>query len=251
MLDEREVYFAYLPETIRELYDEVSTQLSDSPTVADWCMKVLLLARQSLLDVDYAASEYYVQQVDAKLKRNRRSMEAAGSGAMKLLWAWQFVMLLVCGALVIIAFIPALTLFGLPIASELIVLIRAVAWGGIGGVIGSFYNMPWFTRHREYDPAHNLSYFARPLQGMLLGAILFLISQAGILAGNVVIPPLPGSNSPDSIALGPIFLYVFAIFAGFKEEYVFEFFDNILRAVFRMPRVPDELQIPTAPVKRR
>lgn len=251
LLDEREVYFAYLPETIRELYVEVSTQLSDSPSVADWCMKVLLLARQSLLDVDYAAAEYYVQQVDSKLKRNRISMDATASVTMKLLWAWQFVMLVFCGALVVIAFIPALTLFGLPIGSELVILMRAAAWGGIGGVVGSFYNMPWFAQHREYDPAHNLGYFARPLKGILLGAILFLLSQAGILAGNLVIPALPGSTSPEGISLGPIFLYVFAILAGFKEEYVYEFFDNVVRAVFRRPRLPDELQIPTAPVRRR
>jgi hypothetical protein len=79
------------------------------------------------------------------------------------------------------------------------------------------------VQRREYDPAYAMHYFARPILGTLLGALLFVISQAGILAGNLII---------GDFKAGPIFLYVFAVLAGFKQEYVGEFFDNLMKAMF-------------------
>lgn len=241
--DEEGKYFAYLPDTIRQLYADVGAQLSDSPTVAEYCMSLLLKAREAYHNRDYASAEFYVETVDAKLKRSARSMQWSRSPVVWLLWVWQFAMLLLGGALIAMTYIPNLTLFGLPIAPEFIVLMRAVGWAGIGGVIGALYHLPWFVQFREYDPAYNMNYFARPVQGLLLGAVLFLLSQAGILAGNVV---SPGTSVPE-VPVGPVFLYVIAALAGFKQEYVYEFFDNVLKMIFRIPKLPNPLHAPARP----
>ena len=103
-------------------------------------------------------------------------------------------------------------------------LLRALGWGMIGGVFGAITSLPRSVLDRDYDPQSSMNYFAHPFIGLLIGAVLFVISQAGILAGNVVI---------GDLKIGPIFLYVFAALAGFKQEDVVEFLEGILKAIFR------------------
>lgn len=237
-------YFAQLPEMIERLYDQVGSQILESPVVAEYCMKLLLQAREAYLRGDYAAAEFYVESVDAKLKRSAKSMKHSHGPVMLLLWVWQLLLLSASGAVIAMSYIDDLTLFGLPVAPEFIVLMRAVGWGGVGGVVGAIYNMFWFVQYREYDPAYSMNYFARPLQGLILGGIIFLISQAGIFAGSIVVPGASGANGTGELAIGPVFLYALAALAGFKQEYVYEFLDNIMKTIFRIPRPPDELAAP-------
>ncbi len=244
---EQDEDFAYLRATIRQLYEEVSTKLYDSPTVTDYCMKMLMQAREAYIKKDFASAEFYVESVIAKLKRSEQSSKSTSSPKVWLLWFWELVMLVTGIGLIAVTYIPGLTLFGIVVTPELIVMLRAIGWGGIGGVIGALYNMPWFVQFREYDPAYNMNYFARPLQGLLIGAVLFLLSQAGVLAGASVIPGLAATSEPGEAPVGPVFLYVLAALAGFKQEYVYEFLDSVLKMVFRVPQVPKELKVTSAP----
>jgi hypothetical protein len=158
----------------------------------------------------------------------------------------------VASALLIVAtYTGALTFFGQPLAPEFVILARVVGWGGVGGVIGALYNMPWFFQYREYDPAYNASYFARPLQGLIIGGILFLVVEAGMMAGNVINPLLGTSTSSGELPVGPWFLYAFAALAGFKQEYVYQFFDDVMRAIFRLPKLPEQFDVPTPPAKNK
>ncbi len=219
--------FAPLAERIERLYGEVKMDLHDSKVATDFCFGLLREARQAVDARDYARAEFCIQSVDAKLKRAQRSMKAAFSFGTIFLTLWELIMLAVGGGLVALTYVVNLTLFGLPVVAELLVLVRAVGWGMVGGGFGALFNLPWFIQFREYDPAYALNYFLRPFVGALLGAILFLVSQAGILAGNLVV---------GDVKVGPIFLYVFAVLAGFKQEYVGEFFDGVMRAMFRAPK---------------
>jgi hypothetical protein len=219
--------FAPLAERIERLYGEVKMDLHDSKVATDSCFGLLMQARQAVEARDYARAEFCIQSVDAKLKRAQRSMKAAFGFGVILLTLWELIMLAVGGGLIALTYVINLTLFGLPVAADLVVLLRAVGWGIIGGGFGALFNLPWFIQFREYDSAYALNYFVRPFVGALLGAILFLISQAGILAGNLVV---------GDVKIGPIFLYVFAVLAGFKQEYVGEFLDGVMRAIFRPPK---------------
>ena len=221
--------FAPLAERIERLYGEVKMDLHDSKVATDFCFGLLLQARQAVEARDYARAEFCLQSVDAKLKRSQRSMKAAFSLGVIFLTLWELIAVAVGGGLLALTYVVNLTLFGLPVVAELVVLLRALGWGMIGGGFGGLFNLPWFIQFREYDPAYAMNYFARPFIGALLGAILFLVSQAGILAGNFVV---------GDVKIGPIFLYVFAVLAGFKQEYVGEFFDGVMRAIFRPPKPP-------------
>ena len=219
--------FAPLAERIERLYGEVKMDLHDSKVATDFCFGLLMQARQAVEARDYARAEFCIQSVDAKLKRSQRSMKAAFSFGVIILTLWEIIAVALGGGLLALTYVVNLTLFGLPVVTELLVLLRAVGWGMIGGGFGGLFNLPWFIQFREYDPAYALNYFMRPFVGALLGAILFLVSQAGILAGNLVV---------GDVKVGPIFLYVFAVLAGFKQEYVGEFFDGVMRAIFRPPK---------------
>lgn len=216
--------FAPLAERIERLYGEVKMDLHDSQIATEYCFDLLRQARQAVEARDYARAEYHIQLVDAKLKRSQRSMKAARGLGVIFLWMWELLALAIGGGLLALTYVVNLTLFGLPVAADLVVLLRAIGWGIVGGVSGALYNLPRAVHLREYDAAYAMSYVARPFIGALLGAILFLLSQAGIVAGNLVV---------GDTKIGPIFLYVFAILAGFKQEYVGEFLDGVLRAVFR------------------
>ncbi len=238
--------FTHIGEMIQHLYDQVTAELYDSPVVTDYCLKMLMQAREAYFKKDYATAEFYVESVGAKIKRSVRSVEASRSFKMVLLWLWEFAMLGVGAVVIALTYIPGLTLYEIPVGADFAILLRAVGWGGVGGVIGALYNLPWFIQFREYDPAYNMNYVARPPQGMLIGAILFLLSQAGILAGNTVIPGL-GMTPEASISVGPVFLYLLTALAGFKQEYVYQFFDNLLKTIFRIPDVPNEMKMPEPP----
>lgn len=227
--------FVPLAERIERLYGEVKMDLHDSKVVTDFCFGLLMQARRAVEARDYARAEFCIQSVDAKLKRSQRSMKAAFSFGVVFLTFWELIGLGVGGGLITLTYVVNLTLFGLPVMPELVVLLRAAGWGIIGGVFGALFNLPWFIQFREYDPAYAMNYLLRPFVGALLGAILFLVSEAGILAGNLVI---------GNVKIGPIFLYVFAVLAGFKQEYVGEFFDGVMRAIFRPPQMPSGLKPP-------
>ncbi len=228
--------FLTLSFQIERLYDEVKVHLRDSHVATNYCFDLLLQARQAYERRDYASAEFFIQSTDAKLKRSVKSAETAHSPTILFLWLWELFALLFAGAMIALTYVVNLTLFGLPVAQEFVVLLRATGWGVVGGVLGAIYNLPWFFQFREYDPAYNMDYFARPFKGLLVGAVLFLISQAGILAGNVVLP--------GDIKIGSFLLYVIAALAGFKQEYVTEFFDSVLKTIFRIPQIPNGLKPP-------
>ncbi len=232
-------YALYLSDMIRHLYEEVTVQLADSPTVSDYCMGILLKAREAYQSGNYPLAEFYAESVDAKLKRSAKSLRASGGLGVWLLWLWQFSMLGFGGFLVGVTYIANLTLFDVIVNPALLIGMRVVGWGVIGGVISAIYNMPRFVQFREYDPAYAMNYFSRPLQGLLAGALISLISQS-FLAGTL--RPESGQAPAD-----PVLLYLLSAFVGFGQQYVWEFFDSLLRAIFRNPQGSGGLTPPRPP----
>ncbi|MDE3088589.1 MAG: hypothetical protein KGJ80_04305 [Chloroflexota bacterium] len=212
---------------IAQMYEQAKAQSANSRLVANECMALLRQAREAHTKQDFASAEFYVESADARLKRSARSEQASRRPVVWLIWLWNLAMLAAGMLSVAVTYILNLTLFGLEVAPEAIVLMRAVSWGVIGGVLGALVSVMWAIRRREYDPANDIGYFARPLIGALLGGVLFVLSQAGIVAGNVVI---------GTVKAGPLFLYVFAALVGFGQDTVLESLRDFLKTIFRVQK---------------
>lgn len=221
---------------IERLYDDIKMDLPDSPSIAAECMALLKRAREAQVRRDVATAEFLTQTVDARLKRSVKSLRAARGPILIGLWAWEIFMLLLFSGLLAITFVKDLTLFGLPVAGEFLALLRAIAWGGIGGMLGAGTSLVRFIQQRDYDPAFNMNYIVRPLFGSLIGGILFLIAQTFAFTGIVA----SASAKPGDLAAGSVVLSLVAVFVGYKQDYVIEFFDGIMRALFRKNRVASD-----------
>jgi hypothetical protein len=215
-------YIAATSARIEKLYELVKQRTQDSRIVAEQCLALLLQARQAYAARDYPNAEFHLQSVEARLQRSETSKQASRRVIVWVILLWGLITLAASGFAIAMSYVINLTLFGLPVLPEGIVLMRAIAWGALGGAFGALASLAGAIRHREYESSANLGYFARPIFGGILGAIFFLLSQAGIVGGNVVW---------NNVQLGPLFLYVFAVLVGFKQEAVTEMLGNLVKTV--------------------
>ncbi|MCL4395314.1 MAG: hypothetical protein M1482_11025 [Chloroflexi bacterium] len=212
------------PDRIEKLYELVKFQAADSSIVADECMDLLLRAREAADRQDSAGAEYFAQTVEARLRQSAISRQAAHKPGVMLLWLWLLASLTLDLLTLGFSYVLDLTFFGLAVAPAAIVLLRALIWASLGGVLGALSNLSWAVRRREYDTEYAMGYFARPIVGAILGGVLFVLSQAGIVAGNVAV---------GDTQVGPLFLYVFAALIGFGQDAVTGALRGAVRAVSR------------------
>jgi len=227
-----------LVKDIDDLYQKTIETVGDSPAVVAYCLDLLKKARLALLTgstaEDLSQAEYYIEEVRSKLSRSQDPIPAGEKKNVVGLLLWSVGFWVLCLPLALLPwFAPTgqIAYWNIRIPIELIPLLATVGWGGTGGVIGTLYNMTWFVQMREYDPAYNLDYFLRPIKGFIAGGVMMLIFTAGIATLN---GPQATLGS-DKASLGFALVYLGAALAGFKQEYVYEWFDSILKVFFRTP----------------
>jgi hypothetical protein len=207
------------------LYQQVSEEASDSPRVSEQCLALLHTAREMLEKNDYVGAEYKAEQVKARLLRARASTVAAGSFGIKALWAWYALIGLVSVVTIVLPFF-------LHLVPGIVPLIRAVALGTLGGVMGGLWNLTSYLHSRDYDPAYTPDYWASPIKGALVGGVIFLLSALGVIAA-------PGALGTGTF-LGALhsthfLMYFLALLSGIAQDYIFEFVRGVLAAIFRAP----------------
>ncbi len=94
-----------------------------------------------------------------------------------------------------------------------------VPWfGALGAVIISLSGA--FDHRQDWDPSWNLWHVTRPLIGISLAVISWLIFQAGILAvGSSPAPPSSASNPASAVATPTnLLFYLIAFVVGYREQ---------------------------------
>lgn len=240
-------------EETESLYHKTTDVVSSSPKVTEFCFDLLKKARLNLLSSstagDLAQAEYYVQLVRTKLNRSADPIPDSARGMLRFIALEHAVIFLICATLALLPFGLSLftlapSLSGSPLFTAFVALIAAAGWGGVGGVIGTLYSLPWYIQMREYDPAFNADYITRPIKGFMVGGIMALIFLAGLASiSGLQTTGAQGTTTggPPSGSLGFALVYLLGALGGFKQEYVFELFDGILKAVFRQPEKPRQL----------
>lgn len=232
---------------IDNLYAQVQIDVGINRQLTEECLALLSQAR-ALLSLAHPKNlpqaELNVERTRARLKRARESDALAGRyGARVLVWEALWFVIFVLALLNAERLVEHFQLGGREGGAEATVLITALAWGGIGGVVAGFYRLPWHISRREYDSQYNLFYYVQPPMGMALGGMTFLMLNAAftaLLGQPLAVTPPPAGET--HLSLMPYLMYLLAWFGGFKQEFVYDLLDRVLSAILSAHSQPGPRQ---------
>lgn len=233
-----EGWIADLEARIDSAYENVRQAVGENETVAVDAYNMLLKARDILVlrKVDQLAqAEYYLELVQARLKR----VSASESAAKKYQWR-----ILAWGLVWGIAFLAVLILLGqdwfrnivAPAGTDdwiidLDIFMSAMLWGGVGGAVAVLYSLFKHVGGRDFDSQFLISYIGKPFLGLISGAIIYMAFGLVIALGTFFagIEMESGDIVP---AVAPGVVYLMALAAGFKETRLLTLIDTLWDQVF-------------------
>ena len=123
---------------------------------------------------------------------------------------------------------------------------NTMAWGGIGGVVGSLYSLYWHAAvEQDFDKQYLMWYIVQPIMGIILGGIVYLIIAAGFLSVQVLTAQAPTLTEAAQAMATPAvkaFHSVVACVAGFRQRFVYEMLDRVVQALTPKPKTKAELE---------
>jgi len=246
-----------LDKEIDALFEHTRREVSSNRRIANRCLRLLHEARQILLVSPgrYADAELKIEEVRVILRQAENSEKSAHSSARWIFLynvGWFVVLLILLitdqalanwlrtGPLKMTPLFP----MGLKASDGTVLSFSMIyyfppwfcmLWGGIGGVVGSLYSLRWYVARRQYDEEHNLSYLAHPIMGIILGGVVYFLFRTGFFAIQAVQPNVGTFDAAQQIltAQSPVLLLV-SMLGGFKQKFVYEMLDRVMRAVLRV-----------------
>jgi hypothetical protein len=243
---------AELSRTIDSQYDRIlRDNVSVNKDITDWCHNMLAEARTIVLHRQVerlAKAEWNVEQVRARLDRADESRKHAN----RLAWPITIWGVIWFAIFVYLIFNPMFISRFLPMAEDTDqflfpqLFLRALFFGGIGGVAAVFYHLFKYMQQRSFDSQYALSYAAKPFMGMILGSMIYLTVFVLMRALRIV---------PSGISEGEVqtvtdvmymaLLFFIAMAAGFKENLAFDLLNRVIKAVLRSDREEEEVPPPS------
>jgi hypothetical protein len=121
---------------------------------------------------------------------------------------------------------------------------NTMAWGGIGGVVGSLYSLYWHAAvEQDFDKQYLMWYIVQPIMGVILGGIVYLIIGSGFMSVQVLAGQATDvSGAAQSMASPAIkaFHSVVACVAGFRQRFVYEMLDKVVQVLTPKPKTKAE-----------
>ena len=223
----------------------LTAENSVSLTVSRECTRLIEQARDLLAaaSLDARAVVNKFDKVRQRLLQAYESRKAQPKW-LPLISIYNVVILAVIAALIIVyALIPGQK----NLENSAFVCLACVLWGGFGGVVDAFFALSYHFSRQDFDRHYWPWYYFHPLLGFSMGAVIYLLMQAGLLAisgmplqeatANVTanitaVPPAAAPSSPIGVTALPIAL---AFLAGFKQSTAVDFISRIIRTVFQKP----------------
>ncbi|MDQ7030875.1 MAG: hypothetical protein Q9O62_14425 [Ardenticatenia bacterium] len=254
---------AFLDEEISRLYREVEERLSRIPELSARALQKLNEARIILMGDPsrFPIAELRVEEVRVLLKQVEQSEADAGKYAGRF-FLYNILMLAIFLGLAILDRMIAMWLvsrgitppFELPLQTDtgrLIPLTMAMyfapwycmIWGGIGGTIGSMYVLRKYVSNRQFDRGYNVHYWAHPIMGAVLGAIVYYLFVGGFF--------IVGAISQTDVLLDPAqrvltatspMLILIALAFGLVQYEAYKMLYRILKAVTGKPANHQQVQ---------
>ena len=118
---------------------------------------------------------------------------------------------------------------------------NTMAWGGIGGVVGSLYSLYWHAAvEQDFDKQYLMWYIVQPVMGIILGGIVYLILAAGFVSVQALAAQGPTVTETMANPAVKAFHSVVACVAGFRQRFVFEMLDRIVQVLTPRPKTKAE-----------
>ncbi len=191
---------------------KLTTDESNSIHVTRYCNKLLDETRVILKD-DKPDANAVLGKFD---QIRQRLMQAYDSREIRLKWFW-WLFLLIVGFFVIVAFV--IGWFRLIPGQDNLqntawVCLACALWGGIGSIIDAFVAMNGHFGQQDFDEHYLPWYFIHPFLGLSIGAVVYLVLQAGLLAISGMSLAETSANVTSASAQNAITSNISAILAG-------------------------------------
>ncbi len=202
-------------------------EVSNCKAVITDCTPLIADARTKLSG-DKMNSDDVLNDLDTV---KRRLIQAYKSRSM---WPRVFIKLLVynfliAAGLVVLIFLKSLVPDSDTASSMAAGVLACAVWGCLGGIVDAFQALIEHFTDQDFDRQFQSWYFLHPLMGISLGAVVYLIFQAGLASvGNSV-----ATNSTTTVHVGITALsIVVAFLAGFKQTSAIAFVSGIGDSIF-------------------
>lgn len=121
---------------------------------------------------------------------------------------------------------------------------NTMAWGGIGGVVGSLYSLYWHAAvEQDFDKQYLMWYIVQPIMGVILGGIVYLIIASGFISIQVLAGQATDFSEAAQTMANPAikaFHSVVAVVAGFRQRFVYEMLDRVVQVLTPRPKTKAE-----------
>jgi hypothetical protein len=244
-----------LPNEIDTLLVEAAQILSVDNKGLEEALSLLREARDISVERprQFDQAEYRVAKVRAMLERKQNiSRWSLIYGYPVLLYEVVWFLLLLGSLLfdhslaVFIANITGMTFSDMASLSmqHIFPLWNTMAWGGIGGVVGSLYSLYWHAAvEQDFDKQYVMWYFVQPIMGVILGGIVYMIIGSGFMTVQVLAGQAATVGEATQSMANPAvqaFHSVVACVAGFRQRFVYEMLDKIVQILTPAPKTRAE-----------
>lgn len=175
-------------------------------------------------------SDQLINSADYKIQMAKQKFAEAQKQRLPLalvIGMWMLAALGISGYLIAVrGLLPSLS--DMPIAQ---LMLGAVIWGTVGAAIDGLRELHTRYARQELDPNRAIWYFAHPIVGAGLGAIIFLVVFAGLLSvGQTQILP----DGTDVGGFNPAIVFLLSALVGFEEQSVIRYLRDTIRHIFRI-----------------
>jgi hypothetical protein len=213
---------------------------SNSIQVTKDCNKLLDDARALLKDENYDTNAVIAKFDLVK----QRLVQAFDSRAIRQQWFTRLFIMIV-GLFVVTAFF--IGWYGLIPGQDRLentawVILACALWGCIGSIVDAFVAMNLHFGNQDFDRHFLPWYFTHQFKGFALGAVVYLVIQAGLLTTSGTPLSEPSANTTIAANVPAIsglavkgataFPLVLAFLAGFRQNAIVNFLNRLVSSFF-------------------
>lgn len=218
-LEENENWEQRYNEDIEDIHRLVLNE-SDSKQVIEKCLQALCQARLALGRNDLVDVELYITIAKGVLSASKKSKECEAQYGKRIILyeiLWLSILLILIPVIIwrtgeegsfLLAWVP----------------IQYYLWGGVGGVTAALLGFVRHSAERDLDIQFIHWYYIKPIFGLVIGPIIYLILACGILAVGVSISQINQQ----------LFLLI-AWLAGFSERFSLGMLDTVMSTLLNLP----------------